>query len=168
MIILLIQGKLNQNPNLYLFLYKGTPQDSTPGPSRTLTRDFAIKKISQHKKSMERQLWESVQIANAKFNILYVKETYNRCRIPAIHTEDWKIKNQSKEENGEKKQKKARFIPLKAPEAKRARRERINQNTTPEQTMKEPEVQELVCVTTEPEKNIEVPKSTLEVIQSSE
>ena len=116
---------------------------------------------------MERQLWESVQIANAKFNILYVKETYNRCRIPAIHTEDWKIKNQSKEENGETKQKKARFIPLKAPEAKRARRERINQNTTPEQTMKEPEVQELVCVTTEPEKNIEVPKSTLEVIQSS-
>ena len=80
---------------------------------------------------MERQLWESVQIANAKFNILNVKETYNRCRIPAIHTEDWKIKNQSKEENGETKQKKARFIPLKAPEAKLARRERINQNTTP-------------------------------------
>ena len=80
---------------------------------------------------MERQLWESVQIANAKFNILNVKETYNRCRIPAIHTEDWKIKNQSKEENGKTKQKKARFIPLKAPEAKRARRERINQNITP-------------------------------------
>ena len=102
---------------------------------------------------MERQLWESVQIANAKFNILNVKETYNRCRILAIYIEDWKMKNQSKEENGETKQKKARFILLK--------------NTTPEQTMKEPEVQELICVTTDPEKNIEVPKSTLEVIQSS-
>ena len=42
---------------------------------------------------MQRQICETVLIANAKFNVLNVKDQYNRCRIPNVEIESWRKKN---------------------------------------------------------------------------
>ena len=76
---------------------------------------------------MECQLWETICISNAKFNVLNVKDSYNRCRVPTIHTEDWKKNNRKAEENGLTKLKNSRFLPAERPEAKRMKIDTIEE-----------------------------------------
>ena len=81
-----------------------------------LSEKFAIRKISTHQKPLKRQIWESVCVSNARFNLLKKKDVYNCCRLLKLITEVWKNKNKENSENREvKSRKKIRYLPIGKP-----------------------------------------------------